>query len=97
MEGMHFTNGAGCCAEVGGEQQGIQSRACPGAGVQLCLAILCTINLNKERASGTTLGLLMKCLHPRSGESLAALFPQGHRAVCELRDAGHQGLLIFQG
>lgn len=43
---------------------GIQSRACPGAAVQLCLAILCTINLNKERASGKTLGLLIKCFAP---------------------------------
>lgn len=40
-----FCNGI----ETGREQQGIQCRACPGAGVQLCLAILCTINLTKKR------------------------------------------------
>lgn len=48
-----------------GKQQGIQCRACPVAAVQLCLVMLCTINLNKETACVKTLALLIKCFTPQ--------------------------------
>lgn len=70
------------------------SRELCRAGVQLCLGILCTINLKKGRAPVKTLGLLMKCFAPRSGEPLAALLPQGHRAVVSSGMLGIKGCLF---